>query len=62
MQEDKTKFENKRARAVERSMARTEAEAEAGAGMETGAAVGEEIVEEKALGMDLEKGVVERTR
>lgn len=63
MQEDKTKFENKRARAAERSvMARTEAEAEAGAGMETGAAVGEEVVEEKALGLDLEKGVAERMR
>jgi MFS family permease len=61
MQEDKTKFENKRARAAERSMARTEAEAEAGAGMETGAAVAEEVVEEKSLGMDLEKGVTERT-
>jgi hypothetical protein len=62
MQEDKTKFEKKRARAAERGMARMEAEAEAGAGMETGAAVGEEVVEEKALGMDLEKGVTERTR
>lgn len=62
MQEDKTKFENKRARAAEKTMARTEAEAEAGAGMETGAAVGEEVVEERALGMDLEKGVRERTR
>ena len=47
MQEDKTKFENKRAKAAEKVLARNEAEAEAGAGMETGAAVAEEVEEER---------------
>jgi hypothetical protein len=56
MQEDKTKFDNKRARAAEKVLARTEAEAEAGAGMETGAAVAEEVEEEHVLGVDVEKG------
>jgi hypothetical protein len=57
MQEDKTKFDNKRARAAEKVLARTEAEAEAGAGMKTGAAVAEEIEEEHVLGIDVEKGL-----
>jgi hypothetical protein len=56
MQEDKTKFENKRAKAAEKVLARNEAEAEAGAGMETGAAVAEEVEEEK-VAVDLEKGL-----
>jgi hypothetical protein len=56
MQEDKTKFENKRAKAAEKILARNEAEAEAGAGMETGAAVAEEVEEER-VAVDLEKGL-----
>jgi len=59
MQEDKTKFENKRARAAEKVLARNEAEAEAGAGMETGAAVAEEVEEEK-VAIDLEKGLSQK--